>query len=67
MLNVINTLNTFNTSNQNTMVLQFFMQSKSDELVQVFKRGTPDQKSRALEILQKIDITNANKYAGQLK
>jgi len=67
MLNVINTLNTFNTSNQNTMMLQFFMQSKSDELVQVFKRGTPDQKSRALEILQKIDITNANKYAGQLK
>jgi len=67
MLNVINTLNTFNTTNQNTMMLQFFMQSKSDELVQVFKRGTPDQKSRALEILQKIDITNANKYAGQLK
>lgn len=67
MLNVVNTLNTYNTNNQNTMMLQFFMQSKSDELVQVFKRGTPDQKSRALGILQKIDITNANKYAEQLK
>lgn len=67
MLNVINTINTYNSSNQNTMMLQFFMQSKSDELVQVFKKGSPDQKQRALAILQKIDITNANKYADQLK
>lgn len=67
MLNVINTLYTYNTNNQNTMMLQFFMQSKSDELIQVFKKGTPDQKKRATDMLQKIDITNANKYAEQLK
>jgi hypothetical protein len=67
MLNVMNTLNTYNSSNQNTMMLQFFMQSKSDELVQVFKKGSPDQKQRALEILRKIDLTNANKYSDQLK
>ena len=48
-------------------MLQFFMQSKSDELIQVFKKGTPDQKKRATDMLQKIDITNANKYAEQLK
>ncbi len=67
MLNVINIINTFNSSNQNTMMQQFFMQSKSEEFVQVFKKGTPDQKQKALAILQKIDITNANKYAEQLK
>ncbi|MES2648588.1 MAG: DUF4835 family protein [Bacteroidota bacterium] len=67
MLTVINTINTFNSNNQNTMMQQFFMQSKSEELVHVFKKGTPDQKSRALEILKKIDITNANKYTEQLK
>jgi hypothetical protein len=67
MLNTLNTLYTFNTNFPNTMVLQFFMQSKSDELIKVFQKSTPDQKSRVLEILQKIDVTNANKYREQLK
>lgn len=67
MLNVLNTLATFNTSNQNTMMMQFFMQSKSEEMIQVFKKGTPEQKKRAVEILQKIDINNASKYNDQLK
>lgn len=67
MLNVINIINTFNSSNQNTMMQQFFMQSKSEEFVQLFKKGSPDQKQKALAVLQKIDITNANKYAEQLK
>lgn len=67
MLNVLNTLATFNASNQNTMMQQFFMQSKSDEMLQIFKKGTPDQRKRAVDILQKIDITNATKYSEQLK
>lgn len=67
MLNVVNTLFTFNSDNQNTMMMQFFMQSKSDEFIQVFKKAAPDQKQRAREMLQKIDITNSNKYADQLK
>jgi hypothetical protein len=67
MLNTLNTLYTFNTNFPNTMALQFFMQSKSDELIKVFQKSTPDQKSRVLEILQKIDLTNANKYREQLR
>ncbi len=67
MLNTLNTLFTFNASFPNTMVLQFFMQSKSDELIEVFRRATPDQKSRVIEILSKIDLTNASKYREQLK
>lgn len=67
MMNVINLLNTFNTSNSNTMVLQFFMQSKSDEIIEILKRSAPDQKQRALPILEKIDVTNAKKYREQLK
>jgi hypothetical protein len=67
MLNTLNTLYTFNTNFPNTMVMQFFMQSKSDELIQIFQKATPDQKSRVLEILQKIDLTNAAKYREKLK
>lgn len=67
MLNVINLLYTYNTSNQNTMVLQFFMQSKSDEIIEILKKATPEQKQRALSMLEKIDVTNAKKYKDQLK
>ena len=49
------------------MVLQFFMQSKSDELLQIFKQANGQQKAKALEILQKIDVANANKYIEGLK
>jgi hypothetical protein len=67
MMNVLNLLNTFNSSNQNTMVLQFFMQSKSDEIIQVLSKAAPDIKQRALAILEKIDLTNAKKYRDKLK
>ena len=67
MLNTLNTLFTFNSNFPNTMVMQFFMQSKADELIQIFQKATPDQKSRVVEILQKIDLTNASKYKEQLK
>ena len=38
------------------------MQGKSTELVKVFSKASAEQKSRAKEILSKIDITNANAY-----
>jgi hypothetical protein len=67
MMNVLNLLNSFNTSNQNTAILQFFMQSKSNELIELFKKGTPDQKQRAVTILERIDVTNAKRYRDALK
>jgi Domain of unknown function (DUF4835) len=67
MMNVLNLLNTFNASNPNTMILQFFMQSKSPELIEMFRKASPEQKNRAIAILEKIDITNASKYREALK
>jgi hypothetical protein len=67
MLKVLNVMNTFNTSNPNTMLLQFFMQSKSPEFIEIFRKAPPDQKSRAIELLEKIDLTNAKKYREELK
>lgn len=67
MLRTLNTLNQFVTQNPNTMVIQFFMQGKSDELIKMFKKSQPDERIRVIELLQKIDITNANKYRQELK
>lgn len=67
ILNVLNLLNTFNTENPNTMILQFFFQGKTDEMIKIFSKATPPDKSRALEFLQKLDVSSATKYQDQLK
>jgi hypothetical protein len=67
ILNVLNLLNNFNTDNPNTMILQFFFQPKPQELIKLFSKGTPPDKSKALEFLQRLDISNASKYKEGLK
>jgi hypothetical protein len=67
MLNVLNLLDNFNKDNPNTMINQFFFQGKFTELINVFAKALPHDKSRAKELLIKLDITNAGKYQEQLK
>lgn len=67
MLNVLNLLNNFNTDNPNKMISQFFFQGKSTELIKVFSKAPQQDKIRASELLQKLDITNAAKYKDELK
>ena len=67
---IMNTLNLFtnvNTDNPNTMIVPFFFQGKSMELIKIFKKSTPDERSRALELLTRLDITNSNNYKQGLK
>jgi hypothetical protein len=67
ILNVLSLLNTFNVENPNTMVLQFFFQGKTQELIKIFSKATPPDKSRALEFLQRLDVSSASQYQQQLK
>lgn len=62
IINSLNFLNTLNTDNPNSMILQFFFQGKSSELVKVFSKANNDIKARARDILTKIDVTNATAY-----
>ncbi len=62
ILNCLNYLNTINSENPNSMVLQFFFQGKSNELVKVFSKATPEVKQRARDILTRLDITNTQAY-----
>ena len=66
ILNALNLLNTMNTDNPNTMVLQFFFQGKTQELINIFSKSSPPEKSRALEMLQSLDVSNAPKYKAAL-
>jgi hypothetical protein len=67
MLNVLSLLNTFNTENSNTMILQFFFQGKTDELIKIFSKASPPDKARALDLLQRLDVSSAAKYKEALK
>ncbi len=67
MLNVLNLLNTFNNDNPNTMINQFFFQGKATELIKIFSKSQPQDKTRASEILQKMDLANRDRYKSELK
>ncbi len=62
ILNCLNYLNTINGENPNSMILQFFFQGKSTELVKVFSKATGETKVRAKDILTRLDLTNAAAY-----
>lgn len=67
ILAALKQLKSFNDQNQNSMILQFFMQGKSLELIRIFKKAPPQEKNDAATILSQIDITNASKYKDELK
>ena len=67
VLRALGMLQDFNQENPNTMILQFFMQNRSDEIIGIFKKADPASKAKAIDILSKIDISNAAKYKSELK
>jgi len=62
ILNALNYMNTVNLENPNSMIIQFFFQGKSSELVKIFSKAEGETKARARDYLVKLDLTNANAY-----
>ena len=67
VMSALNTLYTLHEDSPNIMIYQFYFQGKSDELISMLKKANPGERARAVETLQKIDVTNANKYKSELK
>jgi hypothetical protein len=67
VLNGLQLMSTVNTEIPNSMIIQFFFQGRSNELAKIFKKSTPEEKNRALEILSKVDITNSAMYKQELR
>lgn len=59
-------LHAFNKENPNTMIVSFFMQGKSQELIGIFKKGTTEEKAKIIEVLGVLDVVNATKYKQEL-
>ena len=62
VLNCLNYLSTIQKDNPNSMIMQFFFQGRSAELVKVFSKAKKDIKDRALAQLLKLDVTNSRQY-----
>ncbi len=67
VMNAISILYSMTTDNPNIMIYSFFFQGKSDEIIRIMKKANPGERARAIEMLQKVDITNAAKYKDELK
>jgi hypothetical protein len=67
VINALSQLNTVHAENPNIMVIPFFFQGKADEIVRIFQKADPQEKQRAVELLQRLDITNASKYKQEIK
>ena len=46
----------------NSMVVQMFNQTKGQELTEIFKGGTPQEKEQLISLMGRIDPANAGKY-----
>lgn len=65
--NALIQLQAFGKEYPNTMIQQFFMQGKYQELVGIFKKAPPAEKRKAQELLSELDVINAAKYKEELK
>jgi len=62
IMQVLETVGQVNKKYLNAMILQVFANTKSQELIEIFKVSARTQKSRVYSIMSKIDAANANKY-----
>lgn len=67
MLSSLLQLQTINQDNPNSMIVQFFMQGKTQELIKAFKKLASPDKTKAIEVLGKLDVANLSKYQQELK
>ncbi len=67
VLESLSALEDFDQQNPNTMIEQFLVQGKSQEYIGIFKKSTPEDRSQAVQILSKLDVSNAANYKSALQ
>jgi Domain of unknown function (DUF4835) len=67
LMNAFSSLYTLATENPNIMIFSVFFQGKADEIIKIFKKANPGERARVIEMLQKLDISNASRYKQELK
>jgi uncharacterized protein DUF4835 len=66
MLQALETISKVNRSYPSSMIIQMFTNAKSNEIVEIFKKGTSEEKTKVRNIMSKIDASNASKYRNEI-
>lgn len=61
-LEALSTLETVHNQRPLSFPMQMFFNAKNEEIIKMFSGGLPDEKSKAVNLLQKIDPGNGIKY-----
>jgi len=62
MRQAIEAIGEVNRNYPNAMILQMFASAKADEIVEIFKNGTPQEKEKVIRVMQKVDAPHASTY-----
>lgn len=67
ILTAITQFNTMNNDLRNSMIIPFFFEGKSTEIVKIFRKAPPAEKQRVQEMMARLDVSNASYYKQELK
>jgi len=62
IMEALELLQKVNQQRPNLFILQLFIESKSDELINIYKKASSRQKNKAIEILKELDPANSSSY-----
>lgn len=62
MLAALEKVNQVNQATRNMMIMQIFANTKSLEIIEIFKAGTRQEKNKVITIMSRVDPANASKY-----
>lgn len=64
MLGALQQLGDVNQAYPNSMIIQMFVNTKSQEVVEIFKKGARQEQDQIIQLMSKIDPTNSSRYRG---
>ncbi len=62
MMEAIEDVQLANQAYPNTPIVQTFNDAKRDEIIEIFKAGTPQEQNNVIQIFSRVDPANASKY-----
>lgn len=67
IIQALNFLSIVHAETPNLMIIPFFFQGRSEEIIRTFKKSSQQEKNQVAELSSKMDITNASRYNTELK
>ncbi len=67
IIQALNFLSVVHAETPNLMIIPFFFQGRSEEIIRTFKKSSQQEKTQVAELSSKMDITNASRYNTELK